>query len=93
MVDNAYLLGCLANERTLLFAYDYGKTVSLTSIGVDLMEAHSDAVQNDVVGILGKLSASQIRDYHVDVFAQSDLPPRTFGGAPFTGAAAEAEKT
>lgn len=93
VVDNAYLLGCLANERTLLFAYDYGKTVSLTSIGVDMMEAHSDAVQNDVVGILGKLRASDIAAYHFQVFAISGLPPRTFGGAPFTGIASEAEKT
>ena len=93
VVDNAYLLGCLANERTLLFAYDYGKTVSLTSIGVDMMVAHTKAVQNDVVGILGKLSASDIAEYHFKVFAISGLPPRTFGGAPFTGAAAEAEKT
>ena len=93
VVDNAYVLGCLANERTLLFAYDYGKTVSLTSIGVDMMAAHSDAVQNDVVGILGKLRASDIAAYHFQVFANSGLPSRTFGGAPFTGTAPEAEKT
>ncbi len=93
VVDNAYILGCIANERTLLFADDYGQTVSLTSIGIDMMEAHADAVQSDTFGILGKLRASDVATYHFQVFAIFGLPPRTFGGAPLTGTSSEAEKT
>ena len=93
VVDNAYLLGCLANQRTLLYANDYGQVVSLTSIGLDMMEEHVDAVSQDNDGIFGKLSASQIRDYHVVVFNRFGLPPQTFGGAPFKGTAFEAEKS
>ena len=93
MVDNAYMLGCLANERTLQMADIYGQTVSLNVIGVDMMRAHRDAVTQDGVGILGKLSAKQIAEYHVEVFGTHGLPARTFGGAPFTGTPSEAKKT
>ena len=93
IVDNAYLLGCMANQRLLLFADQYGKTVSLTTIGVDIMRGHVNSVNRDTRGLVGKLSAGQIRDYHVAVFSQYDLPARTFGGAPVTGTAFEAEKT
>ena len=93
VVDNAYLLGCLANQRTLLYADDYGQTVSLTTIGVDMMVEHRNAVELDSEGSIGKLSASQIRNYHVIVFDRFGLPPQTFGGAPFKGTAFEAEKS
>lgn len=93
VVDNAYILGCIANERTLLFAGDYGQSVSLTSIGIDIMEAHADAVQSDTFGIPGNLRASDVATYHFQVFAIFGLPPRTFGGAPLTGTSSEAEKT
>ncbi len=93
VVDNAYILGCIANERTLLFAFDYGQTVSLTSIGVDMMVEHRISVGLDNENLIGKLSAGQVRDYHSVVFNRSGLPSRTFGGAPLTGSRAEAEKT
>jgi hypothetical protein len=93
VVDNAYILGCLANERTIQMADIYGQTVSLNVIGVDMMRAHRDAVTQDGVGILGKLSAKQIAEYHVEVFGTHGLPARTFGGAPFTGIPSEAERT
>ena len=93
VVDNAYLLGCLANERVLFVALDYGKTISLTSIGVGIMAAHADAVQTDFEGIPGKLTATKIALYHFEVFALAGLPPHTFGGAPFSGTTTEAEKT
>lgn len=93
VVDNAYLLGCIANERVLDAAADTGQTISLTVVGVDIMRAHRDEVGLDNEGALGKLSARQIAEYHVQVFADYGLPPRTFGGAPFTGTPAEAEKT
>ena len=91
VVDNAYLLGCLANQRTLLYANDYGQTVSLTAIGVDMMVEHRNAAELDSEGSIGKLSASQIRNYHVLVFDRFGLPPQTFGGAPLRGTAFEAE--
>jgi len=93
IVDNAYLLGCMANQRLLLFADQLGKTVSLITIGVDIMREHVNSVNRDTRGLVGKLDAGEIRNYHVLVFSRYGLLARTFGGAPVTGTAFEAEKT
>jgi hypothetical protein len=91
VVKNAYALGCYANERLKAFAADAGVGVSLTPVGVSLMQRHAAAVDTDQQGLPGKLSARQIAQYHHVVFGELALPTRTFGGTPLTGQPAEAD--
>ncbi len=93
VVRNAYLLGCLANERVLNFAAALDINVNLTSIGVDIMRAHRVTTDEDTIGLLGKLSATQVASYHFTEFGRIGLPSRTFGGSPLTGTTREAERT
>lgn len=69
--------GWLANKFTGL----EGK--ALNSLGVDLMNAHMDAVDYDFknnIGIPGLLSPKQAATYHHEVFATHELWLGQFGG-------------
>lgn len=55
------------------------------SLRLDLADAHQTMVMLDNVGVLGKLSVSQIRGYHHQVFHFHGLSPAAFGGTPFFG--------
>ena len=93
IVENRFLLGCLANQRYMA-AWQPGPVgVSLTQAGVDLMVAHVGAVNTDIQGLPGKLGARQIAQYHHVTFDTYGLPRRTFGGTPVTGLLPEADRT
>lgn len=90
VVDDAYLLGCLANSRLLTFAAKASVSVDLTTVGFDVIEGHVDVTEI----VQSKLSAQQIAQYHHTVFAAYGLPPTTFGGTPFgDGDVAQANRT
>ena len=102
VVNNAHLLGCMANERLKWYAARHNRTIDLTDVGASVVEAHVGTTDGELrpvsgsntdVGIRGKLSATQIAEYHHDVFELLGLPPRTFGGTPITGIPLEAEVT
>ncbi len=57
----------------------------------ELAEGYVNALDADQTGTPNKLSATDQRNLHVDVFSDHDLPATTFGGAPVTGTAIEAE--
>ena len=96
VVRNEWLLGCLANERYLMFANDFGKTTDLTAVGFLVIDSHIAETIDDIAAgefVNGKLGPRQTADYHWDVFeAQLGLPRRTFGGTPF-GNRFEAKQT
>jgi hypothetical protein len=89
VVDDESLLGCLANKRYLRYAEKFSVSDSLTSVGVQIMQAHADATtlefSNNGPFVVGKLGPRQIADYHHDTFNSIDLPSKTFGGTPFIG--------
>jgi len=89
VVDDEFLLGCLANKRYLRYAEKFSVSDSLTSVGVQVMQRHvvSTDVEIQNVGpfVPGKLGARQIADYHHLVFNLLGLPNKTFGGTPFIG--------
>lgn len=60
-----------------------GVEIDENKIGLDIMDNHANVTMNDSIGTPHLLSKSQITDYHVEVFEDNDLPPNTFGGAPF----------
>lgn len=93
IVDNRFLLGCLANQRYLAAWQPATVGVGLTQAGVDLMVAHVGTVNTDIQGLPGKLGARQIAQYHHTLFASYGLPARTFGGTPVTGSPLEADRT
>ena len=94
VVNDAFLLGCIANRRYLSFAIEGGATTNLTDVGVLIMRAHADAVQSEESSpspfLVGKLGVRQIADYHHDVFTGLGLSRRTYGGTPITGLRSEA---
>ncbi|WP_233081100.1 FG-GAP-like repeat-containing protein [Rheinheimera soli] len=69
--------GALANMYTGL------EGDALNALGVDLMNAHIDAVDfdyNNNIGIPGLLSPTQAAAYHHDIFPVHGLSPAQFGG-------------
>ncbi|MEX0943858.1 MAG: VCBS repeat-containing protein [Pseudomonadales bacterium] len=93
VVRNAFMLGCLANQRVLAYGAQQGEDVNLTDLGVQIMRGHANSVDLDNDGFIGKLSAEQVAQYHFDAFVQYNLPRRAFGGSPMSGSTAEAART
>ncbi|MBD3648327.1 MAG: hypothetical protein HUJ31_12945 [Pseudomonadales bacterium] len=93
VVRNAFMLGCLANQRVLAYGARRGEDIDLTGLGASIMLQHANAVDLDDRGYIGKLSAEQVAQYHFNVFTQFNLPRRAFGGSPMSGTTTEAGRT
>jgi RHS repeat-associated protein len=72
-----------ADKRQLLSDGTYVDFVRQVNIG--LANAHALAVDRDVIGTPGLLSAAQISQYHEEYFRSVGLPATTFGGSAFFG--------
>jgi len=80
-------LGIIANALTLSGIFRSGSNATLTEVGIALMQAHVEAVDDDIArheGLVdGSLSVRQIRDYHHDVFRALEIPTNAYGGTPW----------
>ena len=75
--------GAVTNNWLRKVAQDQNVSINEEQIGYDVMEAHEATTNNDIFGVIHKLSIRQVSEYHHEVFNSHGLPDYTFGGTPW----------